>query len=101
MDHPALLRPLATLVLMAAATVWVVGSHWSSPACPVDVAAAVARAGAAGTPTAEDVRCSAGADDVETTSWLWTVATGGLIVTAVGLFGAAEVSRRRNRAAGA
>ena len=97
MRHPDLLRPLAALVLMAAAAVWVVGSHWTSPACPADVSAAVARSGGSGTPVGDDVQCAAGPDDAETTSWAWPVATGTLVAGALGLFGSAEVARRRLR----
>ena len=95
--HPELLRPLAALVLMAAAAVWVVGSHWTSPACPADVAAAVGRSGGPGTPADADVQCAAGPDDAETTSLGWPVATGILVAGALALFGSAEVARRQRR----
>lgn len=94
-EQPDLLRPLAALVLMAAAAVWVVGTHWTSPACPTDVSAAVGRTGGSGTPAGQDVQCAAGPDDAETTSQAWPVATGILVAGALGLFGSAEVARRR------
>jgi hypothetical protein len=95
--HPELVRPLACLVLLAAAAVWVVGSHWTSPACPADVSAALTRTGESGTPAGGEVQCAAGPDDAETTSWLWPVATGTLVAGALGLFGSAELARRRRR----
>jgi hypothetical protein len=101
MNHPDLLRPLAALVLLAAAAVWVVGSHWTSPACSADVSAAVGRTGGSGTPAGQDVQCAAGPDDAETSSSAWPVATGALVAGALGLFGSAElVRRRRPRPAG-